>query len=566
MICLGLKTSGHDTAATIVKDGQIIAACAQERFDRKKHSKEFPKDAIDFCLKQAGISIKKVDIVVIPFNYPFALTMLVGKFTLEYFPASVNATRTLFPYLFSKWRDGELRLRKMGYLGKIKYVEHHLGHAASAFYPSNLDSTAVLTIDARGESPSTCVYLGKSENLKRTATLANYPHSLGYLYTSLTAYLGFERNSGEGKVMGLAPYGDWSDYKQYTDVLKLLPDGKFKLDLSYFSFHLGAGLDVSEKFEKTFGPRRIPNSEITTRHKNIAAFLQHITEEAVLHCAKYAMESTGERSLCLSGGVALNSVANGKIQKTLVPEQLFIQPASTDDGSALGAALFASYSEHFQNRVHINDTVYLGPEYSDKKIALCLEKNRLKYKKSESVEKIVAREIVEGKIVAWFQGRSEFGPRALGNRSILVDPRDPTMKDKLNSKVKFRESFRPFAPSVLEESASEYFDCEKPSPYMLLTYNVKKKYQKEIPAVTHIDGTARIQTVSKKQNLRYWKLLNEFGKITGIPILLNTSFNIKGEPIVNTPQEAVDSFLNSGIDVLAIGSYIVKKDFLYTTL
>lgn len=559
MYILGIKTSGHDTAAAIVKDGQVIAACAQERFDRKKHSKEFPKDAIDFCLGQAGITLKRVDLVAIPFNYPLALAMLIGKFTLEYFPASVNATRTLLPYLLGKWRDGESGLRTMGYSGSIKYIEHHHGHAASAFYPSNFDSATVLTIDARGESPSTCIYLGKGGDLKRTVTLANYPHSLGYLYTSLTAYLGFERNSGEGKVMGLAPYGDWRTYSQYTDIIKLLPEGKFKLDLSYFSFHLGAGLDVSEKFEKIFGPRRVPGSEITTRHKNIAALLQHITEETILHCAKYAVESTGERNLCLSGGVALNSVANGRVLKELGPSRLFVQPASTDDGSALGAALSAFYSGCNRKPVYMDDIVYLGPEYSDEEIRLCLKKNKLKYKRSERIEKMVAREVAEGKIVAWFQGRSEFGPRALGNRSILVDPRDPTMKDKLNSQVKFRESFRPFAPSVLEESASEYFDCDEPSPYMLITYNIKKKYQQELPAITHVDDTVRIQTVSKKQNLRYWSLLNEFGKITGMPVLLNTSFNVRGEPIVNTPQEAVNSFLGSGIDVLIIGNYIVKK-------
>ena len=559
MYILGIKTSGHDTAAAIVKNGQIIAACAQERFNRKKHSTEFPKDAINFCLGQAGITTKEVDLVAIPFDYPLALAVLIGKFTLEYFPASVNATRTLLPYLLTKWKGGESGLRTMGYSGRIKYIEHHHGHAASAFYPSNLGSAAVLTIDARGESASTCVYLGNGDGLKRIVTLANYPHSLGYLYASLTVYLGFERNSGEGKVMGLAPYGDWRIYSQYADIIKLFPDGKFNLDLSYFSFHLGAGLDVSKKFEKTFGPRRIPGSEITTRHKNIAAFLQHVTEETVLHCAKYAMKLTGKKSLCLSGGVALNSVANGRVLKRLEPSQLFIQPASTDDGSALGAALFAFYSEHDRKPIHIDNTIYLGPEYSDNEIERCLVINRLKFIRPKNIQKLVAGDIASGKIVAWFQGRSEFGPRALGNRSILADPRDSTMKDKLNSRVKFREYFRPFAPSVLEESASEYFDSEEPSPYMLLTYNVKRKYQKILPAITHVDGTARIQTVSKKQNSQYWSLLNEFGKITGIPILLNTSFNIKGEPIVNTLQEAINSFLGSGIDVLAIGSYIVKK-------
>lgn len=559
MYILGIKTSGHDTAAALVKDGIIVAACAQERFDRKKHSKEFPKDAINFCLGQAGINIKRVDLVAIPFNYPLALAMLIGKFTLEYIPTSVNATKTLLPYLLNKWRDGESELRAMGYSGRIKYIEHHHGHAASAFYPSNFDSATVLTIDARGESPSTCVYFGKNGNLKRVVTLANYPHSLGYLYTSLTAYLGFERNSGEGKVMGLAPYGDWRVYRPYLNIVNLLPGGKFKLDLSYFSFHLGAGLDVSEKFERTFGPRRVPGSEITTRYKNIAAFLQYITEETVLHCAKYAMEFTSERNLCLSGGVALNSVTNGKVLKELKPKQLFIQPASTDDGSVLGAALFVFYFGSGRKPVYIKDTVYLGPEYLDGEIEMCLKRNGFEYKRSRNIEKMVAREIAEGKIVAWFQGRSEFGPRALGNRSILADPRDPTIKDKLNSKVKFRESFRPFAPSVTEESATKYFDCEEPSPYMLLTYKVKKMYQKRLPAITHVDGTARVQTVSRKQNGRYWRLINEFEKLTGISVLLNTSFNIKGEPIVNTPQEAVNSFLHSGIDVLAMGNFIIKR-------
>lgn len=561
MLILGIKTSGHDTAAAIVKDGQIIAASAEERFDRIKHSRNFPINSINFCLEKARIKINDLDLIAIPFRYDQAFLKLIGKFTIQYFPKSINATKTLLPYLVSKKLNGERMIReKCKYKGKILYLDHHECHAASAFFSSPFSESAILTIDARGESASTKLYKVEGNNISEVSTLSEYPHSFGYLYTSITAYLGFERNSGEGKVMGLAPYGDWQAFRKYEGILKLQSNGKFELDLSFFSFHLGADLDVSKKFENIFGPRRHKSEQITQRHKNIAAFAQYLLEKGVLHLSNFALEKTKQKNLCLAGGVALNSVANGLIQSKIRPEGLFIQPASTDDGASLGAALLA-YSKYSKNVIKINqkEIVYLGPSYSETKAIKAMEKHNLKYKKIGSLEKIVAKKLAYGKIVAWFQGRAEFGPRALGNRSILANPQIPQMKNILNSKVKFRESFRPFAPAVIDEEAKKYFKIETNSPYMLLTAKVKLKYQKLLPAITHIDGTARVQTVAPSQNQRFWKLLKEFGKLCGAPIILNTSLNVKGEPIVNTPEDAIKSFLETGIDVLVIGDLLVEK-------
>lgn len=561
MLILGIKTGGHDTAAAVVKNGEVVAASAEERFDRIKHSKNFPKQSIRFCLDYSGVSIKDVDVIAIPFQYWQGFLDLVFRFSVQYFPSSLKASCTLLSYLVHKKIDGDRFIRnKLRYRGTIIYLDHHDCHAASAFFPSQFYSSGILTIDGRGEQATTRLYRGINNTLQRISTLAVYPHSLGYFYTAITSYLGFEHNSGEGKMMGLSAYGDWKVFNKYVDIVKLLPGGKFELDLSFFDFYLGPGRTVSKKFESLFGPPRSPGEQILQRHKDVAAFAQYVLERSILHIARFTKQATGEKYLCLAGGVALNSITNGLILDNLDLEDIFIQPAAMDDGAALGAALLAYYTSEgaLERRDHKGAIVYIGPSYSEEEIEPILKRNKLKYKMVSDIERVVVREIAKGKIIAWFQGRSEFGPRALGNRSILADPRDPTMKNKLN-KVKFRESFRPFAPAVTGEDASIYFDTNLSSPYMLITRNVRPKYRKLLPAVTHVDGTARIQTVSRDQNPRFWKLLKEFEKVTGLPVLLNTSFNIKREPIVSSPQDAVKSFLSTGIDILAIGNFIVRK-------
>lgn len=562
MITLGIKPYGHDTCAAIVVDGKIIAASSEERFNREKHSRKFPRQAIKFCLKEAGIrNINKVNEISIGFDYlrlAFHLD-LVGFF--KYFP---NYTKEAFvngKYQVMKVIDTRRILRKeMGYKGKIKFIDHHDSHAAAVYYPSGFDDAAILTIDGRGELASTRIYNVEKGKFERVSQL-DYPNSLGAFYSCVTEYLGFKENEDEGKIMGLAPYGRKNLVGKMRRVLKVRR-GLYELNFEYFDFHRFPDRNVSEKFVKLFGKPRKKGDPLTQRHKDIARATQAVLEEAMLELAKHTKKLTTKNKLCLTGGVALNSVANGILTRSKLFDEIYIYPAAGDDGVSIGAALYSYYSNGGKRiKTKANQSPYLGYKSTDKEILKAIKKNKLSYKKSDNISNDVAQLLIKNKCVGWFQDKAEFGPRALGNRSILVDPRKAKNKDLVNSKIKFRESFRPFAPSALEEYAEEYFDTDgTQSPYMILAFDVKKDKKKIIPAVTHVDGTARVQTVSKRQNLKYWKVINEFYKLTGVPVILNTSFNRMGEPIVNNPEDAIACFLGSGLDAIAINNYLIVKE------
>jgi carbamoyltransferase len=561
MITLGLKPFGHDASAAIVIDGKAIVASAEERFNREKHSGKFPYNAIKFSLKEAGISdINKIDEISIIFDYWKLIRYLHIYGFFKFFPAHTKTSFIGGLYQAKKISATKRILKEeLGYKGKIKFLDHHNCHAATAYYTSSFDSAAVLTVDGRGERACTRIYNATGTELKQLIQM-DYPDSLGVFYTSITEYLGFKRDEDEGKIMGLAPYGSTEYVEKMKEVLDT--NGKiYKLNLSYFEMQNSPSKNVSDKFIKIFGPRRAKEDPLTQRHKDIARAAQILLEEAMINLTKYAKELTGEGNLCLSGGVALNSVANGRILQENIFDNIYIYPAASDDGACIGAALYSYYQQN-DKRVYdmANQTPYLGYTSNEAEILKAIKKNKLHYKKSTNIEKDVAKLIAENKFVGWYQGRAEFGPRALGNRSIVVDPRKAENKDLVNARIKFREGFRPFAPSVLVEYAKDYFEMDgADSPYMILAFDVKKDKQKVIPAVTHVDGTARVQTVTTEQNERYWNLINEFHKLTGVPVILNTSFNRMGEPIVNTPEEAINCFLGSGLDAVALGDYLLIK-------
>lgn len=561
MITLGIKPYGHDTSAAIVIDGKIIAASSEERFNREKHSRKFPTNAIEFCLKEAGVKhINQIDEISIGFDYlklAFYLN-LVGFF--RYFPDYTKEALVNGLYQVRKVVDTQRLLRKdMNYRGPVKFLDHHDCHAATVYYPSGFNDSAILTVDGRGELASTRIYQVEENNFKKLFQL-NYPNSLGAFYSCITEYLGFRDNEDEGKVMGLAPYGKDTLINKMRKVLKV-GSGSYNLNLDYFDFPRLPEKNVSSKFIHLFGPPRKKGEELTQRHKDVARAVQAVLEEAMLELAKHTRDITDKRRLCLTGGVALNSVANGLILKEKIFDEVYIYPAAGDDGVSIGAALISYYSKNTEKVfTNANQSPYLGYKSTNKEILAVIKKSGLAYKKSKNIYKDVAILLTKNECVGWFQGKAEFGPRALGNRSIIVDPRKARNKELVNSKIKFRETFRPFAPSVLEEHSEEYFDTDGiKSPYMVLAFDVRKDKRKIIPAVTHVDGTARVQTVNKKQNPTYWNLINEFYKLTSVPVVLNTSFNRMGEPVVNKPEEAIDCFLGSGLDALALGDYLIVK-------
>lgn len=562
MITLGIKPFGHDTGAAIVVDGKIVAATSEERFNREKHSRKFPHNAIKFCLEQAGIdNINQIDEISIGFDYLRLIFHLdvVGFF--KYFPDYTKESLVNGVYQIKKVFGTKRILRdEMGYKGPIKFLDHHDCHAAVAYYPSGFKDTAILTVDGRGELACTRIYQVEDNSFKKMFQL-NYPNSLGAFYSCITEYLGFKDNEDEGKVMGLAAYGKNSLVRKMRKVL-IVENGSYRLKHKYFDFPRFPDRNVSFEFVRLFGPPRKKGEEIIQRHKDIAKASQIVLEEAMVELAKHARNITGKRNLCLTGGVALNSVANGVIVRRKIFDSVYIYPAAGDDGICIGAALHSYYSCD-NKRIYFkkNQSPYLGYSSSDKEILKAIKKYKLSYRKSKNICKDVAILLTKNKCVGWFQGRAEFGPRALGNRSIIVDPRKVKNKDLVNSKIKFREAFRPFAPSILQEYSEEYFETNGiESPYMILAFDVKKDKRTIIPAVTHVDGTARVQTVNKKQNLKYWSLINEFYGLTGVPVVLNTSFNRMGEPIVNKPKEAIDCFMGSGLDALALGDYLIVKE------
>ncbi len=564
MYILGLSCYYHDASATLIKDGQIIAAALEERFSRKKHDFSFPEKAIAYCLSEARISSGDIDYVAF-YEKPLLKFERILSQHLQMFPKSFLPFYLALP----SWFNEKLRLRrtlrkKLGYKKSVLYVPHHLSHAASAFLVSPFEEAAVLTIDGVGEWQTTTLGVGRGSGLRQLKEI-NFPHSLGLLYSAMTAYLGFKVNNDEYKVMGLAAYGK----PKYLDRLKKLidvkADGSFALEMSYFRFHYGMQM-FSRKFFQEFGKPRKPETEITQYHKDMAASLQKLFEEVLLKICNYLYELTGAENLCFAGGAALNSVANGKILKNTPFKSIYIQPEAGDGGGSLGAAYFAYNSILKNPRTYIQTTSCFGPSYSREEVETFLGQKQIVYREYPEERKLVeeaAKLIADNQVVGWFSGRMEWGPRALGSRSILSNPTNPQMQEILNLKVKHREPFRPFAPVVAVEDAAEYFESDNPLPipadFMLMVYPIRQDKQSLIPAVTHVDGSGRLQTIRAEQNPRYYKLIKAFAKLSGAPILINTSFNIRGEPIVCTPEDAYRCMMGTGIDYLVIENFIVKR-------
>jgi carbamoyltransferase len=591
---LGLSAYYHDSAAVLIQNGDILAAAQEERFTRRKHDAQFPANAIEYCLNDAKISPKEIDYVVF-YDKPFLKFERLLETYIAFAPKGFKSFRKAIPiWLKEKLFQKKLlcdELHKCGFEGdlatRLLFSEHHLSHAASAFFPSHFSRAAILTMDGVGEWATSSFALGKGNKVEIHKEI-HFPHSIGLLYSAFTYYIGFKVNSGEYKLMGLAPYGEPKYAQLILDhLIDLKTDGSFRLNLSYFNYCTGLTM-TSTKFHNLFGaPPRPAESQLTQKHMDIAASIQKVTEEVVLRLARSLIKETGEKNLCLAGGVALNCVANGKVLREGGLDHLWIQPASGDAGGALGAAL-AGYHLHLEQPRQLTNSIdsmkggYLGPGFSDEEIIKRLEELGAQFEvlQEDDLIRSCVETLKDGKAVGWFQGKMEFGPRALGARSILGDARSPQMQSVLNLKVKFRESFRPFAPSVLREDASEWFDLDADSPYMLLVANIAKKYQRpmtqkqkqlfgieklkvprsDIPAITHVDYSARIQTVHRETNPRYHKLLSEFKSQTGCPVVVNTSFNVRGEPIVCTPEDAFRCFMGTGIEALAIGNCFLKKE------
>lgn len=559
MVILGISCFYHDAAACLMKDGEILAAAQEERFTRKKHDSGFPARAIEFCLNQAGIQASDLDYVAF-YDKPF---LKIERILLTYFATFPRSYRS-FLKAIPLWLKQKLWIRKLiedelDYTGEILFSEHHLSHAASSFFVSPFEEAAIITIDGVGEWATAALAHGKGNEIKILKEI-HFPHSLGLLYSAFTYYLGFRVNSAEYKVMGLAPYGR----PIYTDIIKkelidIKDDGSFRMNMDYFSYDYGLTM-TNRRFSRLFGapPRKPESGELTQKHMDLAASVQKVTEEIVLKMASCLHEQTGLKKLCMAGGVALNCVANGRVLKEGPFEDIFIQPAAGDAGGAVGAATLVYHSLAGGSRNGSWKHAFLGPVYSEEAIRLYLKENDIPYE--ELPRDVLLREsaqlLADQKVIGWFQGRMEFGPRALGGRSILADARNPENKDIVNAKIKFRESFRPFAPTAILEHAEEYFDLNRPSPYMLFTAPAKGG---RLPAVTHVDGSARIQTVTREENEMYHDLIQEFYRLTGCPVILNTSFNLRGEPIVNTPREAYLCFMRSGLDYLVMGNFLLDK-------
>lgn len=586
MYILGISAFYHDSAACLVKDGEILSAAQEERFTRKKHDHNFPQKAIEFCLKDAGITSNQIDLVAF-YDKPFLKFERLLETYLAYAPVGIKSFIKAMPlWIKEKLWMKEMIKDKLGYSGKVIFPEHHESHAASAFYPSPYNNAAILTMDGVGEWTTTSYGIGDGNDIQLLADI-KFPHSLGLLYSALTYYTGFKVNSGEYKVMGLAPYGE-PKFKQliYDHLIDAKDDGSFRMNMEYFNYCQGLTM-TNEKFNKLFGgPPRKPETNLTQKEMDIARSLQEVTEEIVLKLGNHVYEETGLKNLCLAGGVALNCVANGRLLREGPFENIWIQPAAGDAGGALGAALIGWYKYHNKPRTVDDKTdsqkgSYLGPRFTEEEIKSFIQSFNLSAKRYDDEQLIenVADLINSEKVIGWFDGKMEFGPRALGSRTIIGDARSPKMQATMNIKIKFREGFRPFAPSVLVEKVSDYFEMKNESPYMLLTADVKKErriqmkdedlkkwgidklnvVRSDIPAITHVDYSARLQTVHKETNYRYHKLISKFEQKTGCAVIINTSFNVRGEPIVCTPIDAYKCFMRTDMDYLVLGNYILSK-------
>ncbi len=595
MYILGISAFYHDSAACLIQNGNILAAAQEERFTRVKHDNRFPINAIKYCLEENDISSSQIEYVVF-YEKPFVKFERLLETYLAFSPRGFKSFSSSMPI----WIKDKLFQKNMlvnelkNSLGaniqwkeKLLFSEHHLSHAASAFYPSPFEKAAVLTLDAVGEWTTTSLAIGNKNDLKVIKEI-HFPHSLGLLYSAFTFYTGFKVNSGEYKVMGLAPYGEPKYSKIIKDnLIDIKEDGSFHLNMNYFDYCTGLKM-TNKNFDQLFGgPPRKSGSKITQKEMDIAASVQKVTEEVVVKLSRNISKETGEKYLCLAGGVALNCVANGIIHKEKLFDDIWIQPAAGDAGGALGAALsvwhiMLNKERKFESKIDSMKGSFLGPSYKDDQIKKILNECGAKYEKLDRKDLInkAAEALVKKKAIGWMQGRMEFGPRALGNRSIIADPRSPFMQKQLNLKIKYRESFRPFAPSILKEHTSNWFEFEKDSPYMLLVANVKKEKRREItesekklfgieklnisrsdiPAITHIDYSARIQTVEENINPIYYDLIKRFYELTGCPLIVNTSFNVRGEPIVCNPKDAFNCFMGTELDVLIIGNFLLTKE------
>jgi carbamoyltransferase len=592
MYILGVSCYYHDSAVALIKDGQLVAAAMEERFTRKKNDNGFPKLAIEFCLRKAGITSADLDYVVF-YEKPFVKFERILLTTLSTFPRSGDVWReAMFVWLPEKlWIKTALQNSLKVKESQILFCDHHMSHAASAFYCAPFEEAAVLTIDGVGEWTTTTLgkatanWNGQGQNKIELFEEVRFPHSIGLLYSAFTAFLGFKVNEGEYKVMGMAPYGRPCYVDKVMKLIQIESDGSFRLNLDYFSFQYSATETYNQRFLDLFGSARTPSDDFFTMATNperanekeamdrnqyyadVAASIQAVTEDVLLRTVHYLHQKTGLKKLVLAGGVALNSVANFKILHETPFEEVYIQPAAGDDGGALGAALWAYHSVLGKPREMVMKDAYWGEEYGAAEIEAFLKEKGLKYEYFSDDGKLldlVADSLTNGQVVGWFQGRFEWGPRALGNRSILADPRRSEMKNIVNTKIKYREPFRPFAPVVLAERAEEYFafpDVAKhfPPRFMLMVSPVEESKRSVIPATTHEGGTGRLQTVDYATNPRYYEIIRRFGEATGVPVLLNTSFNLRGEPIVTTPANAWNTFNSSGLDLLVLGQYLVRK-------
>jgi carbamoyltransferase len=586
MYILGISSFYHDSAACLVKDGELIAAAQEERFTRIKHDQSFPTNAIKYCLKEAGICGADLDYVSF-YDKPFLKFERILETYLSYAPNGIQSFLKAVPLWVKKkiWIK-ELIKDELNYSGKIIFPEHHESHAAAAFFPSPFSEAAFITMDGVGEWATSSFGVGKNNQVELLADI-RFPHSIGLLYSAFTYYTGFKVNSGEYKVMGLAPYGE-AKYKDliYEHLIDVKDDGSFKLNMEYFNYCVGLTM-TNSKFNQLFGaPPRKPESELTQREMDLARSVQEVTEDVMLKMARHVRKETGMKYLCLAGGVALNCVANGKLLRSGLFEDIWIQPAAGDAGGAVGCALFTWFQYLNNQRVADNKSdmmqgAYLGPKFDNNSIEGFLKKNGYAYQllKDEELPEVVADLIADEKVIGWFQGRMEFGPRALGARSIIGDARSPDMQKKMNLKIKFRESFRPFAPSIRAENISDYFEIDRESPYMLLVADVQKSKRIEmseeqksyfgldklnvarsdVPAITHIDYSARIQSVNCKTNPRYHEMLTKFYSKFGSPVIVNTSFNVRGEPIVCTPKDAYLCFMRTEMDYLIMENYLLNK-------
>ncbi|MEX2027888.1 MAG: carbamoyltransferase N-terminal domain-containing protein [Candidatus Curtissbacteria bacterium] len=592
MYILGISCFYHESAVCLIRDGKVVAASAEERFSRKKHDSGFPSLAIGFCLARAGIKINDVDYVVY-YEKPFWKFDRILRSTLATWPEAPR----FFARAMVSWLTDKLWIRSIFVdelkidPAKILFVPHHISHAASAFYPSGFDKSAILTFDGVGEWTTTTWGVGEGNDINIQEEI-KFPHSLGLLYSCFTAFLGFEVNDGEYKVMGMAPYGKPKYLDRVRKLVTVYPDGSYRLKMDYFTFHKSPEKAFSAAFVKLFGdprPRDMyfftkasgypsyfgekPQNynelcELNQKYADVAASIQAFTEERILEMAKYVHSKTGLENLCIAGGVGLNSVANGVLLRRGPFKRVFVQPAAGDDGGSMGAAFYAYHGLLGKKRVWRQDNCYLGEDFSDAQIEKFLKSKRIRFRKiatDGALCDFLAGEMARGKVVGFFHGRAEWGPRALGARSIMADPRREEMKEVVNTKIKFREPYRPFAPVVLAEKAANYFELGKLeyrylTDFMLGVFPVARGKRRVIPATVHVDGSGRLQTITEAQNSRYYNVIKKFGQKTGVYVLMNTSFNLKGEPIVNTPANAFSTFTRSGLDILALERYIVLKD------